>query len=285
MVEDHDAAANPSTKLTSSDSVSVNASRKITRAGVASLTAIAYGIVFYGILSAKSLRPIADDYTIAAASLQGPLNAIQHYWNFWSGDLVAWMSNVILVGLPLIGLPWGIASAVPFAVSLALVVAVALTLITSRVSLTRGASQRSTWRAVLIFAGPIALAWWAYWWGPQAFGTGGSREVSLAAGITMWQTLNAQYVVPIAIAVGAYCLVETRMNLSRVVILGYGVLGLFIGFTGPVMAVATLVFVPILGLLCVLIGHPLGKSKRNSWVLLWGGGIRRNIHRTQRPWC
>jgi hypothetical protein len=92
---------------------------------------------------------------------------------------------------------------------------------------------------------PVAvIAWWGYFWVTPILNPDALNAGLLAAGVTMWQNLNAAYVVPVALLLLGWFFLETR-HVTPLVGIGAGYLGigLLIGFAGPVLALSSFVMV------------------------------------------
>jgi hypothetical protein len=193
------------------------------------------GIVF----GSLSLRPVADDFCFAQATKLGVWHAMSNWYFTWVGDLTVTFFNTIFVGLP------GSISPkllfIPFIVSNALIAVVVVELLF--------ASETIKFRFLQIF---LAFpAWCAYLWFP-AFS---HRLVSSSTGLpnqiadqtTFWQVVNSSYTMPTCLVVllfvkfGNVFLRKNNVN-SFLRIIGITFIGLFIGFSGYVIAIAVLIW-------------------------------------------
>ncbi len=233
------------------------------------LAAAALLMIAFVVWHSRALRPIADDYTIAASARDGLFAGLWQWWQTWSGDATAMFANVLLVGLPLQHLPWALASAVPFLVS-ALVMAGSIAWITTRSS---PAGRRQPVKEVLLVLIPVLIVlWWAFWWSPVVTETGDSSASVLAQGITFWQNLNAAYVVTAASLVSAWVFLESRSSRDRAWLLGgYLVVGIAAGMNGPVFALSALIILPVLACACLLRGRNPGRRRAIQWLLAEAG--------------
>lgn len=199
-------------------------------------------IIAYVIWTARLLRPIADDYCLAQAAGKGFFGSLSFWFTTWSGDVTARVSDYVWVGFPLVALPWGVASALPFVATSAALTAVVLALLAG------GASGALRAQAPWLFLVPILpVAWWAYWWIPvrvgamRSDGSGDGLTVDLANSITTWQTVNSAYVllpcVLLLLLLVARPILRRSWKISVPVFLA---LGFVIGTAGLVLAGATL---------------------------------------------
>ena len=220
-------------------------------------TATAYIIVL-----SRALRPVADDYRIAASvASQGVLGAIDFFWSTWVGDVFSWTSNVLFVGVPLAFLPLPFASAVAFLVA-ALSVAIAATVLVTR-TMDKPSAQ---WLTLAPLALSLPALWWAYFWTASAFGNASELSSNLAAAIAMWPTINAQYVIPIAILTLAWFLLSRTTSWSLTVrLVLYAGLGLLVGLTGVVLAVSLITFLPLLALGRFIMANRVERLEIYSW--------------------
>ena len=170
-------------------------------------------------------------------------------------------SNTVFVGLPLVHLPWPLASAVPF-VTAVLSSSLAVALVVWAVSRGRHLST------ILVMSAVAPMAWWSYWWLPVTLDPAGTGDpLKLARAVTFWQSINSGYVIPMMLIVAAYVVLTSGRRLPRGVRpSGLVVLGLAIGFTGPVLSVTVLLVFVVLGGL-----NWLGARNINAAVLRANG--------------
>lgn len=188
----------------------------------------------------RSLRPIADDYCLARWAGPGFGEAMTTVYATWSGDLVVTLSNILFVGLPLIELPWSLASLFPFALA-GFLVALASTVLIWQAS-------DPVWRSLgrYALATPVLmLTWWSYWWLPVRFGDpvspfeGVDTDVNLAASVTFWQNINSAYVIVTALwVVAAVALWRVYDRPLRLMSFAWLSVGVLLGLSGPVLAVS-----------------------------------------------
>lgn len=215
-------------------------------------------------LRARGLRPIADDYCSAAYASDGFFGGLAAYYQTWAGDLVQLGISNILVGQPLLHLPFSVASAIPFLITAATVtVALVVTL--------AGALPRP-WprRRLALFAGvPLALVlWWAYWWLPAALAPDQSGTPwLLASAMLNWQIVNVQYALLPSLLLVAWLFINERAGASLWLrLVATGVLAVACGMSGIVLAISLLVFVPLMiGLRAIVVGR-----WDRTWALIAG---------------
>jgi len=201
------------------------------------------------------LRPIADDYCFSAKAGPGVLPGIRFWFDEWMGDITSNTLNTIVVGLPIIHLPWPLASWISrVAVAVAIFL---LAMMLLRYALAPG-RRAVGWGTTLLVGTVALLAWWTYWWTRTTL-----LPISFEADITedspaptllkalyeisaLWVThssnINAQYIFAICIGlllvVVALSSFHAHPTRSIVILVASGI---FIGFSGPVMAVSYIV--------------------------------------------
>lgn len=221
-------------------------------------------IVVFVIYLSRLLRPIADDYSIGSVAVNGVWWGVGHFWNTWSGDLFSRTIMVLFSGWPLVNLPWSFSSAVAFLAATTVMVAIVVWLVfTSR----RHSHSLPTWIILTSLAGVAATCWWVYWWAPPTFSPLDEQDALLAASITLWQTINTQYVMSIGILTWLVLLLQRHQKrLSIAVVPAWIFIGLLIGLTGPVFAAAALAAIG-LGIAIV----PVCQLRiRIGQIALWG---------------
>jgi hypothetical protein len=197
-------------------------------------------IVFlFIILKSTKLRPISDDYCFAAVAGQGTVGALAEWYSNWTGDLFGILVSTVLLGLPIILLPWSLSSAIPFITSgLAIGSFFYFVLNQSLVS-------KVKYRILFFFLLPVLVAntWWSQWWiTPRLNIT--DTTLTLPNTITFWQTINTGYVISlILILCLVFYLEYSNRKLSLVTSFFCGVT---IGFSGLVYALSILVLCVIL---------------------------------------
>lgn len=197
----------------------------------------------------RTLRPIADDYSIGVFASQGLMRGAMSWLSLYTGDVVAVLTNLLVVGLPLVYLPWSLASAIPFfATSLAVLTPIALLLVRSGPSI---------WKK-LAFSVPILfISYWAYWWTSavsEFFPY--SRPEALSA--SFWQNVNASYIITLGLLTSSWIALEV-FNISdqRLRFMSWGALGLVTGFVGPVIGITAIVMSALLAV--------VRSREENSW--------------------
>ena len=182
------------------------------------------------IWQSRLLRPIADDYCLAAAAGNGVLESTFYYFNTWSGSLVPTVFSVALVGLPAVNLKLSLAAAIPFLLTSA-VVGLTVTFIASQ---SFNLNKNSKLHFFLI-AGPIfTTLWWSYWWVPGMVGEARNLEF----GITHWQNLNSAWVMPTMLFLGIYIYLHYKEINLLPKFIALALLGILVGLSGPRFAFA-----------------------------------------------
>lgn len=211
--------------------------RQASRVDLQITRVVAFGIwfgavIFTGIVLwfSRGLRPIADDYSIGVFATRGFFGGITEWLMLYSGDIVAIATNILIVGLPLAHFPWSLASAAPFIVtSLSVLAPLMVMMIVSR--------QRTTLK-IIFFLPVLFVSYWGYWW-ISAQSSFYPYSVPEALSATLWQNVNASYVITLGILTTLWLTLELT-PISRVFRLFlWGILGLLAGFTGPVIAAST----------------------------------------------
>jgi hypothetical protein len=190
---------------------------------------------------ATRLRPIADDYCHAAVGVIGYLPSLGVWYATWIGDLFQVSVTALLVGQPLIHLPFSVASMIPFLFTALGVLALSLIVVMRSAR----ASRRDATVAVFVVSPLILVLWWASWWVPVTLSPDqGGVPFFLATAVTDWQVVNVQYVLVPAILIGAWLLIADRTirpEWARIAVVA--ILGLCSGTGGLVFGVAALGFV------------------------------------------
>ena len=119
---------------------------------------VATTIFIFVAYSARQLRPAADDYCFAVDSHAGVVGGALYWLENLSGFFTSIFLGMPFVGWPLLNLPCGIGSMVPF-----LLVAVLIGVLVA--GLMRLSSKRWSWVLILTVPG-VAVAWWTYLWLP-----------------------------------------------------------------------------------------------------------------------
>lgn len=194
---------------------------------------IIFLVVLFVIVASGNLRPTSDDYCFGAYSAAGSIGGVIRWWNNWSSNLFPLLIENIIVGLPLLHLPWQIASAIPFmltafGMSFAIIYIVPNNLI---------------YIPRIFISILIPFSWWTFLWANELMGSmAGDVSVSLAYGLTHWQTLNGAYIIPVLILLCIWS--EIWNNTGRVtsrVLLAVIFLGLLGGVSVTTLALALIV--------------------------------------------
>lgn len=208
--------------------------------GVAAVAVV--GVLVVG----RQLRPLADDYCLAMWAGDGLFGGMQTILRTWSGDAVIAFSNVLFVGLPLIILPWSVASVLPFLLG-ALSVAVAACVVLSALG-----AFRVRARTGFLLLPILMLTWWSYWWIPVRHSDPvpavvGGWDLELAGSVTFWQNINSAYIIPTSAWAVVCALLWKRVDrpLGPTVVL-WAALGLAMGLSGPVLALSFVAVIVVL---------------------------------------
>jgi hypothetical protein len=195
------------------------------------------------IVTATSLRPIADDYCQGSTAVQGYLPSIGTWFSTWGGDLFQIAVTAGIVGQPLALLPFEVASLIPFVLT-------AIAVVACMVVVARGAVAFEGRPRLWVFglAVPITMIlWWSSWWVSAGVDGTGSVAWLNATALTHWQVVNVQYVlVPMVLTI-LWVIVDRATTLPwglKVALLA--VLGVAVGLSGLVLGAAALAFVPVL---------------------------------------
>lgn len=211
------------------------------------LAALSMVGVSFAVWTARTLRPVADDYCLAVAADEGFPDAVISWFLGWSGDLYVTTINLSLVGLPGANLPWSLASMMPFV--LAAIAVSAAVIVLFRMATPQ---FQVRWTYDLLTVPTLMLAWWAFWWlpvmmdSPHDDGDATSLEGSWALSITFWQNINSAYVIAPALLVVAAALLAYRApTRTWKQAVGWITIGTLVGFSGPVAASSSLVMVAL----------------------------------------
>lgn len=184
------------------------------------------------------LRPVADDYSHGAYAIDGFWDSVLFFWSSWSGDIFMVAFLALLVGLPLVWLPFGASSAIAFLLT-GIVVGGIATLALSLPNRLPG------WRIMLVWSA-VTFGWWTYLWSRELVFPDDDNRV-LAEFLTHWQTVNVAYVlVPAINLVVFFALVEGRFSGRRFSPFLAVLLGLLLGTSGLVWGASLGAFVLLL---------------------------------------
>lgn len=185
------------------------------------------------------LRPIADDYSFGQKATFGLIGGVVAWWREWMGELVSTFVQTLLIGLPMLYLPLGVASSIGF-----ILTGVAVGLLANTIfgpSLSR--SQK-------------LLAWFATtvgWWVSFEVGTllASDETSAILAGYSAhWQSVNVPYVLlPAVITATILLLSKIRWrNAWSPAVVGV-VVGCAIGLTGAVFSASVAALAVVYGVL------------------------------------
>ncbi len=178
------------------------------------------------------LRPGGDDYCLAVGAQFGFLGGPLYWWDAFSGYLTPSFGANTLVGLPLLHLPFGLSSAIPFLVASLVVSAAGLLGMRLTLPLRGWGQHLLVWGSIP----SLMVIWWSYWWLPMTLGVTGNNKF-LAQSVTHNQTPNAGHVLQTCLVVIVYALawrVVSRRGRAWVWVFVVG--GLIGGFSGPAMS-------------------------------------------------
>jgi len=156
--------------------------------------------------------------------------------------LTTTFSNLLFVGFPVLHLPWSVASAFTFIAAAASAVGVLWCI--AFLGSHRFESSRQLGR-LTVFMVPVSLiAWWGFWWVSASLSADEDDHALIAIGVTMWQNLNAAYVIVPSLLVAGWLIVEKlRRTAGLTMSLLYLLLGILAGFSGPVFAASAVIMI------------------------------------------
>jgi hypothetical protein len=213
------------------------------------------------VLESNNLRPTSDDYCFGSISADGAIGGVIRWWNTWSANLFSLFIQNLLVGLPLLHLPWEVASAIPF-IFAALGMGIAIIYLTPR-------DLNHLPKLFLITL--LAFSWWAFLWGNELMGASVYDDnVRLAYGLTHWQTLNGAYVIPPLILLSIWS--EIWNHSSR--ISGWTLfLTIFLGFMGgtsvTTLSLALIVICAIVPIYSWIFKLGISSQRTILWLVLF----------------
>ena len=153
-------------------------------------------LLIYVAVFSRLLRPAADDYCLAVFANRGILGGISYWWEYLNGYVASGFSGLLLVGYPLLLLPWSLVSALPFWAAAMIMALAGIQVI--RYSIVVVAIPKMLLFSV--FPAALVISWWAFLWWPISWGEFG-LATSFALGFTHFQSLNGTYVVQTALFV------------------------------------------------------------------------------------
>lgn len=145
---------------------------------------IASAQVIYFFYFATNLRPIADDYCIAAISEPGLRSAFVYWFTNWTGDAIPILLNHFLIGAPLINIPYTFASVITLFVAVVLVTVLITFITNSKIRIS----------TILIFFPVISLSFLGYWSASNFFAVNNEFKY-LNNMILHWQNINSAYII------------------------------------------------------------------------------------------
>ena len=202
------------------------------------------------------LRPIADDYCVAAGATNGFFEHFQRVVSTWSGDYTQIFFSYLLVASPVAFGPMflvGVTTLLFSVFLLYLVVIISVQIVLPEISFGRDKQ---------LICGSLALllmSWFIYWALPASINTYGKYQSFLSArenfsSVFGWPTVIVQYlVVPLLLIILS---VQLRKN-GSIITFFHGFLGFLIGTSGYPLALAIFVTIPILMLIKTLTVKPL----------------------------
>jgi hypothetical protein len=206
------------------------------------------------------LRPIQDDYCLGSvAAKYGFFGAMDFWFNTWSGEYTGGFSNTLFVGIPLVYLPFELASASTFLFSLILMGIIGMLLNSLFVH-----SRESFDFPGALFAVLSPVLWIIFWWSTSLSSTD-EFNLQNPRSITHWQNINSGYVIVLAVALIWFLLVTRMENRNRLVLFSNGVgIGVWVGGSGLVLSLLG-VLVALIFLLLSLFSKRSGVSRIYAW--------------------
>ena len=201
---------------------------------IASATAIT-------LIAALNVRPLADDYCIAAGMVDGPWAAFLQTFQNWTGDLVQIATSITLVGLPIYLLPYSLYALVPIFVSVMLLTFVSYFLFSNLIN--ASLSKISLISVSYFF---VALFWPTYWVAQRAFDKIPNLNLALRAeesskAALQWSTVISQYlIVPLLLVL--LFIVCAYKNSRKTIYLECITVGILVGLSGYAFAASLVVF-------------------------------------------
>ena len=203
----------------------------------------------YLIWSSRNLRPIADDYWVAAMAKDGLLDAFQFWYITWGGDVFLTLLNTIFVGLPILHLPWSIASRLAFLIVFAGIFFSLLKSLTHYLKFTFARTTKNYW--ILISAVLLLLvSWVAFWWTDPSLVPTDSLVVNplpiqIPISAIVWQNVGIAYIFSSCLVLIAILSLLKSMRVNKGIgsknLLLVLLLGLIVGTSGLVLAVSLVI--------------------------------------------
>ena len=208
------------------------------------------------------LRPAADDYCFGSNVAQyGVVNGVYYWWVHMSGFVFSLTLGSLLVGLPLVGLPFWLASAIPF-----LFIALAMGFLVLSI-----ANLKLKLITKVFFISFIAFCWWLFLWLPMSIDSVLYFGKSETNGLTFWQTLNGTYVIQLQILLGLFVCASRWITIHRTQIACSSLAvftGALAGFSGTALSVSVIAFSALIIISLQLSNPQNAKAWKNYWLLL-----------------
>ena len=216
------------------------------------------------IINATNLRPLADDYCIAAGVADGPWRAFLQTYMSWSGDLVQILSSITTVGLPIYYFPYSVYGLVPVLLC-SFMLSFATFILLSR-TVGGELSNRVKLLGSYFF---VTFLWPTYWTSQQAFDQVPYLSLALKAeeagnAALQWSTVISQYLLVPLLLFFIY-LRATSVSNKRTRIIVFFFLGILLGLSGYALAVSVFLF--------IVAKHFLNKNKKYGIDLAFSVGI------------
>lgn len=184
--------------------------------------------VIYNLLG---LRPIADDYCHAAAGGEGLVNYLKTFYFSWNSDVLALVVNYFILGLPLATLPYSIASALTFFISITCINLLIICLFFDKLRIT-------TFLKIL----PVTLLSYLGFWITSKVFSQNSNFIDLSNMIIHWQTINGFYIFLSSLSFFFLIFMANSGKLSRNYFKTFFIIGLFLGTSGVLLIFTILLF-------------------------------------------
>lgn len=227
---------------------------------LAACSLIVFGIFWFS----QHLRPIADDYSIGVFAASGILGGSSEWAVRYSGDITTIFLNILLVGWPLVHLPFSAASAIPF-IFTSLAACAPLVLAVTQL-------QGRRWVAVLCTTPVLLVSYWAYWWVSAESETFAySRPEALSA--SLWQNVSVSYLATVSLIVTAWIALEASRRPLRSALFLRFILGVVAGLAGPVIAASTITVAIFLLLIRSVEANRLRTYATAGYLLIAAGSI------------
>jgi hypothetical protein len=190
-------------------------------------------IFLYALTKIIYLRPISDDYCNAVAVGGGFFDGVTNVFLTWSGDLTVIFVSFVLVGLPLIHLPWSIGSSLAFIAAALMIATTILVLLSELVKI-----RKKTIFLIIIILIFTVNTWWANLWVTPMLGNN-DYSLDISNTLTFWQIINAQYIVTTSLALIFLFYVSKIQNKYSVLYFITG--GVITGLGGLVLSTSFLI--------------------------------------------